>query len=132
LLPPPPRTFRTTIISNADATSREVVERVTEPGTAIERTRPLGLEFPADVYSLSHVALPFPVTDALYGLDPDPAAQYGINQAYLPAAGGLRALLVNASAALRLLSNPFFPSRLERIDPAAREGSLPAATAPRR
>src|SRR5262249_7047104 len=38
LLPPPPRTFRTTIITNADATSRSVVERVTEPGTASERT----------------------------------------------------------------------------------------------
>src|SRR5262245_8479036 len=131
-LPPPPRTFRATIITNADATSREVVERVIEAGTAIERTRPLGLEFPADVYSLSHVALPFPVTDGLYGLEPDPAERYGINLGNLVARGELRALLVNANASLRLLSNPFFPYLLERIDPAAREGSLPAATTARR
>ena len=65
-------------------------------------------------------------------VEPDPAERYGINLGNLIARGELRALLVNANASLRLLSNPFFPYLLERIDPAAREGSLPAATTARR
>jgi alpha-beta hydrolase superfamily lysophospholipase len=142
LLPAPPRPFRTTIVTNANAASSDVVERVTEAGTASERTRPLGLQYPAEVYSLSHVALPFPVSDGLYGLQPDPAERFGINLGNLTARGELGALVVNPNASLRLLSNPFFSYMLERITdgiragntnafaavaPAARETSLPAA-----
>ena len=65
-------------------------------------------------------------------LELEPAERYGINLGNLVARGELRALLVNANASLRLLSNPFFPYLLERIDPAAREGSLPAAATARR
>jgi alpha-beta hydrolase superfamily lysophospholipase len=115
LLPAPPRTFRTTVITNASAASDEVVERVTEAGTATEQTRPLGLRYPPDVYSLSHVALPFPVSDGLYGLEPDPAERFGINLGNLTARGELGTLVVNPNASLRLLSNPFFPYMLERI-----------------
>jgi alpha-beta hydrolase superfamily lysophospholipase len=115
LLPAPPRTFRTTVITNASAASDEVVERVTEAGTATEQTRPLGLRYPPEVYSLSHVALPFPVSDGLYGLDPDPAERFGINLGNLTARGELGTLVVNPNASLRLLSNPFFPYMLERI-----------------
>ena len=71
LLPEPPRHFRTTIITNASPETREVVERVTEAGGTTEQTRALGLTYPFDVYSLSHVALPFPMSDALYGMQPD-------------------------------------------------------------
>ena len=60
LLPAPPRRFRTTIITNAAVGSSEVVERVTEAGADTEQERPLGLPYPPGVFSLSHVALPFP------------------------------------------------------------------------
>ena len=49
-----------------------MVERVTEAGATDEQVRPLGSRFPSGVFSLSHVALPFPIDDALYGLQPDP------------------------------------------------------------
>jgi alpha-beta hydrolase superfamily lysophospholipase len=115
LLPPPPRQFRTAVIADAGPDSSEVVERVTEAGAATERTRPLGMHYPADVYSLSHVALPFPVSDGLYGLQPDPADQFGINLGTLAARGEIGALVINPNASLRMLSNPFFPYMLERI-----------------
>ena len=67
LLPDAPRTFRTTVITNASPDSAEVVERVTEAGATTERTRALGLIYPREVFSLSHVALPFPMNDSLYG-----------------------------------------------------------------
>jgi alpha-beta hydrolase superfamily lysophospholipase len=66
LLPPPPRLFRTTIIANANLDTSEVVERVTEAGAVEEQSRALGLAYPPGVYSLSHVALPFPLSDSLY------------------------------------------------------------------
>jgi hypothetical protein len=116
LLPAPPRPFRTTVITNASAASSDVVERVTEAGTVTERTRPLGLQYPPDVYSLSHVALPFPVSDGLYGLQPDPAERFGINLGNLTARGELGTLVINPNSSLRLLSNPFFSYMLERID----------------
>src|SRR5262249_1687424 len=59
LLPPAPRAYRTTIITNADADSGEEVEHVTEAGATSEKTRPLGVVYPEGYYSLSHVALPF-------------------------------------------------------------------------
>ena len=70
ILGEPPRNFRTTIITNAGPDTYEVIERVTEPGAVSEQTRPLGLAFPTGIFSLSHVALPFPMNDSLYGLQP--------------------------------------------------------------
>ena len=120
LLPAPPRPFRTTVIADAGPDSSEVVERVAEAGAETERTRPLGMHYPADVYSLSHVALPFPLTDGLYGLEPDPADHFGINLGTLAARGEIGGLVVNPNASLRMLSNPFFPYVLERIAEAMR------------
>ena len=107
-----------------------------EAGTTLERQHTLDLEYPIDVYSLSHVALPFPMSDGLYGLRPDPAEQFGLKLGTIAARGEIGALVVNMNAMLRMSSNPFFPFMLERIDeliaadlpPAA--APLPAAPAP--
>lgn len=116
LLPAPPRSFRTTIITNADADSDEVVERVTEVGAVTEQSRALGLRYPANVYSLSHIALPFPLSDGLYGLQPDPTEHFGINLGNIATRGELGALVVNLNLLSRMSSNPFFPYMLERIE----------------
>ncbi|MBK8105132.1 MAG: hypothetical protein IPK42_06035 [Betaproteobacteria bacterium] len=71
LLPDAPRTFRTTVITNVNADSAEVVERVTEAGSTTEQSRALGLTYPREVFSLSHLALSFPMNDSLYGMTPD-------------------------------------------------------------
>jgi len=47
LLPPPPRRFRTAIITNASPDAAEVVERVVEAGATTERSRMLGLAYRA-------------------------------------------------------------------------------------
>lgn len=52
LLPDAPRTFRTTVITNVNADSAEVVERVTEAGSTTEQSRALGLTYPREVFSL--------------------------------------------------------------------------------
>jgi alpha-beta hydrolase superfamily lysophospholipase len=129
LLPAPPRRFRTTIITNATPYSDEVVERVTEADADTEQERPLGLLYPPGVYSLSHVALPFPASDGLYGSDPDPREDYGIRLGTIAARGERGALIVSLDTLLRMSSNPFFPYMLGRIEEGIGSGTPQARTA---
>lgn len=128
ILPAPPRNFRLTVITNASEDSSDVVERVTEAGASTETVRDLGLSYPFDVFSLSHVALPFPVTDGLYGLKPDPAEDFGIKLGSVAARGERGTLIVNLDSLLRMSSNPFFPYLIDRVDEQLRVGA-PASTA---
>jgi len=129
ILPPPPRRFRTVVITNA-GDGEEVVERVVEAGADAEQERPLGLVYPLGVFSLSHVALPFPPGDGLYGSDPDPADDFGITLGTIAARGERGALIVSLDSLLRMSSNPFFPYLIERVEegigPAPRTAEVPA------
>ncbi len=116
LLPPAARLYRTAIITNTNEHSSEAVERTTEPGTTTEHTRALGLSYPPGLYSLSHVALPFPMTDGLYGLTPDPADDFGITLGALAPRGERNVLIASLDSLLRVASNPFFPYMIGRIE----------------
>ena len=116
LLPEAVRAYRATIIANTDDDSGESVERVTEAGTTAARTRPLGIRYPEGTFSLSHVALPFPLYDGLYGLKPDPADDFGINLGALAPRGERHVLIASLDALLRVASNPFFPYMIGRIE----------------
>jgi alpha-beta hydrolase superfamily lysophospholipase len=116
LLPAPPRLFRATIITNANPNSGEVVERMTEAGAVEEQSRALGLSYPPGVYSLSHVALPFQMSDSLYGMQPDPEENFGVNLGAIAPRGERNTLIVSLDALLRMSSNPFFPYMIERIE----------------
>ena len=87
-----------------------------EVGSNSEHQRALGLSYPHDVFSLSHVALPFPPSDGLYGYDPDPAENFGVKLGAIAARGETGALIVNLDALLRMMSNPFFPYMVDRIE----------------
>lgn len=115
VLPPAPRRFRSTLVTNADIHSREVVEQVTEAGSTTVQTRPLGLEFPIEVFSLSHLALPFPITDPLYGIRPDDSDDFGVNLGALAVRGERGGLIVSLDSLTRLSSNPFYDFMAERI-----------------
>jgi len=119
LLPDPPRRFRTAIITNASPESTDMVERATDAGTAAERTRALTLSYPPGVYSLSHIALPFPMDDPVYGLQPAAGEDYGVNLGAMSTRGEREILIVSADFLARMSSNPFFPYMLERIDQSA-------------
>jgi alpha-beta hydrolase superfamily lysophospholipase len=113
LLPPAKRDYRVTIVTNLD--NGEAVERTTEAGSTTEQTRPLGVVYPEGYFSLSHVALPFPMDDGLYGLKPDPADDFGINLGALAPRGERNVLIASLDALLRVASNPFFPYMIGRI-----------------
>ena len=116
ILPEAPRRYQTKIITNASPDTSEVVERVTEAGAVTEQIRELGLFYPAELYSLSHLALPFPVTDSLYGLQPDTSEDFGINLGAVAPRGERGALIVSLDSLLRVTSNPFFPYLVGRIE----------------
>ncbi|MBX9701373.1 MAG: alpha/beta hydrolase [Acetobacteraceae bacterium] len=115
LLPPAPRTWRATVVSNAAPEAEAVVARSTPPGAAAEMAAPLGLDWPREMYSLAHIALPFPLSDGLYGLRPDPADHFGARLGALAPRGERGVLVVGIDLLMRASSNPFFPYVLERI-----------------
>jgi len=115
LLDGPALPFDLTVMTNADEQSAQVVAVHRRAGsTTVERT-PTGLEWPRYVFSLSHVALPFPPDDPVYGLNP-PATKSLI---YLgrPELLGERGLLaVSPTVLMRLRCNPFFPYVEQRLE----------------
>jgi alpha-beta hydrolase superfamily lysophospholipase len=115
LVPPAPRSFRTTLVTNASTSSLEAVERATESGATAEAVTPLGLAFPPAAFSLSHVALPFPVTDPLYGSQPGTGESFGINLGALTPRGERGVLVVPLDALVRISSNPFYPYVARRV-----------------
>ena len=115
VLPPPPRNWRSIILANAATGDPSIVARITEAGTSEEIVRPLSLSYPPEVFSLSHVALPFPLTDGLYGLRPDPKDDFGVQLGALATRGERGALILSLDSLMRMTSNPFFPYMLDRI-----------------
>lgn len=134
LLPSPPRAFRTTIITNATGNTGQMVERVVDAGSTEEQVRSLSLAYPTDIFSLSHVALPFPPSDALYGFAPDDAENFGVNLGTMASRGEVGVLIVNLDFLMRIASNPFFPYLSDRVmagvPPAGLAESPPAAGQP--
>ena len=69
--------------------------------------------WPDHVYSLSHVALPFPPEDSLYGSRPEKSE--GLHIGLLEAKGERGVLNVHASDMLRLRYNPFYSNMKKQI-----------------
>jgi alpha-beta hydrolase superfamily lysophospholipase len=108
LQPGDAHTYRLTVIGNLNADTASMAERRLEPGQRQPVTRPLAMSYPSNVYSLSHVALPFPIDDPLYGLQPRLDEDFGIRLGTLTLHGERGALSVAADQLMRLGSNPFY------------------------
>jgi alpha-beta hydrolase superfamily lysophospholipase len=116
LLPAPPRKFRTTIVTSAGPGDDAVVARTIEAGATTEQFRALGLNYPRDVFSLAHIALPFAMDDALYGLQPTTKEDFGVNLGAMATRGERGTLILSIDALNRMSANPFYPYMLERIE----------------
>lgn len=115
MVPPAPRNWRFTLITNGSEEEAEVVERTTAAGSSEEQERRLGLFYPRDVYSLSHVALPFPPDDSLYGNRPAPEPEFGISLGAMAARGEVGVLILALDSLVRISWNPFYDYLIGRI-----------------
>ncbi len=93
----------------------EVLAKTDEAGPAGMSEKPLGMAWPPQIYSLSHLAVPFAKDDPLFGIEPDMNVDYGLRLGLLRRAA--RPTFSNSPATqfLRLNSNPFFPYVVERM-----------------
>jgi alpha-beta hydrolase superfamily lysophospholipase len=108
--------YRLTVISNVASNSRSVAANSRAAHSAQTETIPLNLEWPQNVYSLSHVAIPFAPDDPLYGDGSGKSASYtGLRLGALQPRGETSVLTVSLSQAMRLRHNPFFAYEEERI-----------------
>jgi alpha-beta hydrolase superfamily lysophospholipase len=100
--------FALTLVSNDRRDDATVVARHKAPFTAgVSRTEALDLAWPRGVISLSHVALPFPADDPLYGQTP-PELEGELFLGAIPIQGERGLLRLSADWLLRLRHNPFY------------------------
>ncbi len=107
--------FDLTGIVNENPSSAELVELRRHDGSLTVTREPIGLEWPPQVFSLSHTALPFQPDDPVYGANPP--AKPGLIYLGRPELLGARGFLaVSATVLMRLRHNPFFSYVERRLD----------------
>ncbi len=100
--------FAVTLVTNENETSPNVVAQHQPPfSPGIAQTEALGMAWPSGVFSLSHVALPIPPDDPLYGQRP-PGNQDVLFLGQMALQGERGTLLLPAEWLLRLRHNPFY------------------------
>jgi hypothetical protein len=118
MLPTTPQRYQISVIGNDPAVkgSLNTVARTFDVGATTATQRALDTPYPAEIFSLSHVAVPFPMDDALYGLNPVKDEYFGIHIGTLAPRGERGALIVSMDFISRISANPFYPLMMERIE----------------
>src|SRR5262245_54989305 len=100
--------YRVTLIGTSSPDTRAVAAYTREAGaTAVSKTE-LGLEWPPSVFSLGHVALPFPADDPVYGIELPADSKPRLHLGAIAVRGESGALVLSLGAFSRLRCNPFF------------------------
>jgi len=108
------REFILSIVTNESPGSRAVTVVSSDLQKELPAGAMPGMAWPDDVYSLSHVALPFAYDDPLYGAD-ESVSSPGIRLGNLAMRGERGVLQVSAADMLRLRWNPFYPYVEQRV-----------------
>lgn len=127
-----PRAYRRTLVTNVKADTLQVGTRSLPPGATEIVDEPLGYQWPPQVFSLSHIALPFPPDDPVYGSEPPADGEQSVSLGRLSPRGEKAVLTVPIDTLMRVGWNPFFPYLSRRIDEWARSAIPVAAPAPAR
>jgi hypothetical protein len=120
LLTGPPLPFDLTVLGNAggaEAGERDatLVARHRAAGGMLVDTRPTGMTWPRNTYSLSHIALPIRADDPVYGATP-PAHWDFMFLGRVQLVGERGILAVPAGDFARLRYNPFFAYLASRLN----------------
>lgn len=108
------RTFTLSLVTNKAQDRPEVMMASIAPGADDSVDRDLGLSWPSDLYSLTHVALPFPPDDPLYGATPSDGSEL-IHLGNIAFRGERGVLSIPSSEMLRLRWNPFYSFLEEKV-----------------
>lgn len=108
------RTFTLSLVTNENPGTAGVLLRQWAQGGEGAVEAPLDMEWPRDVYSLTHVALPFPPDDPVYGGFPARSSP-GVYLGDIARYGERGVLQVSPAAMLRLRWNPFYDWQEQRI-----------------
>lgn len=101
--------FTLTLVSNTSSDSQSVAANSRKAfSAAANNGKTLAKQWPEGVFSLSHVALPFPPDDPIYGSEP-PAEASRIFLGRQAIQGERGILRISEQYLLRLRHNPFFP-----------------------
>lgn len=107
--------FTVTFITNENPKSTAVVARRQRPFSShVSAMQPLGMQWPMGVLSLSHVALPFPPDDPLYGQYP-PGEKDRLFLGRMAVQGERGLLKLPESWFMRLRHNPFYGYLEKRV-----------------
>ena len=71
------RPYRLTLVTNDQPDGSDAADISAAAGSTERVKTPLGLEWPPQIFSLSHLAVPFRPDDPLFGIQPDPRFDYG-------------------------------------------------------
>jgi alpha-beta hydrolase superfamily lysophospholipase len=107
--------FALTLVTNEAPGAVGVVARRRAMGESVWTERSLGLEWPRGVYSLSHVAIPFPPSDPVYGVGEGSGPGSTLNLGGLQPRGERGLLALPIDQLMRLRYNPFFDYLEERV-----------------
>lgn len=106
--------FTISLVTNASENSRDIVVLQKKPGDSQITRKPLDMKWPVNIYSLSHLALPFPMNDPLYGMiDSNDHSKIQLGNMDLRGERGV--LQITAEDMLRLRCNPFYPYMERRL-----------------
>jgi len=110
ILASPPRLYAITVVTNEGPRSEAVIAKTRAAEADTWRDAEIDLSWPEGVYSLSHVALPIPADDAVYGRIGGRPPLGAIE-----ARGERNVLVISSGQLMRLRYNPFFAYVSERI-----------------
>ncbi|MFC3550731.1 alpha/beta hydrolase [Lysobacter cavernae] len=108
-----PRRYTLTVVGTASEGDAAAVARSRPAGGSALQAQATGLRYPADVYSLSHIALPFADDDPLYGHRP--SGRRTVQLGAIAVRGERNALVVSQDSLSRLSYNPFHAYMAARI-----------------
>jgi alpha-beta hydrolase superfamily lysophospholipase len=109
------RGYTLSVVTNIAQHSSAVEWRQWAPGAKAPQSVAMDSAWPAGIYSLSHVALPFPQADPLYGNLPIGPEEAHIRLGALAARGERGVLRIPSDVMLRQRWNPFHDWMIERI-----------------
>ena len=108
--------YRLTVITNVTPDSEIVRQQTQAPRSSSLDSTPLAMAWPSEVYSLAHVAIPFPPDDPVYGGKTNSRTKYrGLPLGRLQPRGETGLLTVSVGQLMRLRHNPFFGYIKERL-----------------